>query len=149
MPNASRRDRDERPKAVNRHRWVFEPLEELPGFVERRMFGALAGYLNGLLVLVLCDSEEPWRGVMVPAERENHAALIAAFPVLSPHPILGKWLYLPESASSFERDAQKVVERIRQFDPLIGTVPVRKTPKVRVRANSSPKARRGKLRGNQ
>jgi hypothetical protein len=146
MPNASRRDRDERPKAVNRHRWVFEPLEDLPGFVERRMFGALAGYLNGLLVLVLCDGEEPWRGVMVPAERENHAALIAAFPVLSPHPILGKWLYLPEACATFERDAEQIVARIRRLDPLIGTVPVRKKRKARVRTKSSAEASPPKLR---
>ena len=126
-------------RRVNRHRWLFESLEDLPGFVEKRMFGALAGYLNDLLVLVLCDSDEPWRGVMVPAERENHAALIAAFPALSPHPILGKWLYLPEAAATFERDAEQIVERIHRLDPLIGTVPVRKQAKKKKRLKSGRK----------
>lgn len=91
------------------------------------MFGALAGYFNGLLVLVLCDNdEEPWRGVLVPTERESHAALIAEFPAISSHAVLGKWLYLPERASSFESDAQRIVERIRRLDPRIGVIPERK-----------------------
>lgn len=116
-------------KRINRHRWVFEPLEDLPTFEERRMFGSLAAYLNGLLVLVLSDAEEPWRGVLVPTERESHAALIAEFSSLVPHPILPKWLYLPESAPSFERDAQRLVQRIRLLDPRIGVVPEKRRPK--------------------
>jgi hypothetical protein len=116
-------------RKANRHRWLFDALEEFSTFEERRMFGSLAGYFNGLLVLVLCDSDEPWRGVMVPAEKDVHASIIAEFPVLAPHPILGKWLYLPESTTSFERDAQKIVERIRRLDPRFGTVPLRKKPR--------------------
>jgi len=117
-------------KKANRHRWLFETLEGQPTFEERRMFGSLAGYFNGLLVLVLCDdNEEPWRGVLVPTERDSHAALIAEFPALASHPVLGKWLYLPESAASFERDAEKIVERIRRLDPRIGIIPERKRAK--------------------
>lgn len=101
------------------------------------MFGALAGYFNGLLVLVLCDNEEPWRGVLVPTERASHAALIAEFPVLASHSVLGKWLYLPESAASFERDAQKIVERIRRLDPRIGVVPERKRAKTASRKKTT------------
>ena len=118
-------------KKINRHRWLFEPLEDLPGFESRKMFGSLAAYFNGLLVLVLADGDEPWRGVLVPTEHESHAALIAEFPALVPHPVLGKWLYLPESAASFERDAQKLVERIRHLDARIGVLPEKKRPKLR------------------
>jgi hypothetical protein len=132
-------------KKINRHRWLFEPLEGQPMFAERRMFGSLAAYFNGLLVLVLCDSEEPWRGVLVPTERESHPALLAEFPALAPHPILGKWLYLPESAASFERDAQKIVERIRRLDPRFGVVPERKRAKRAV--SSSPRSPRGNKGG--
>jgi len=133
-------------KRVNRHRWLFEPLEGLPTFVERRMFGALAGYFNGLLVLVLSDNdEEPWRGVLVPTERESHAALIAEFPALVSHPVLGKWLYLPESAGSFERDAQRLVQRIRHLDPRIGVLPEKERPaKPRAAKKQAPKTRRSK-----
>jgi len=107
----------------NRHLWLLEPLIELPGCEVRMMFGAQSCYFNGLLVLVLADKQEPWRGVLVPAERENHAAITRDFPLLAPHPVLPKWLYLPESAPSFERDAQAIVERIRRLDPLFGVVP--------------------------
>lgn len=118
----------DRPKRVNRHRWLFEPLEEEPRFVARPMFGCLAAYFNGLLTLMLADGEEPWRGVLVATERTAHAELVRAFPALAPHPILPKWLYLPESAASFERDAQALVERVRRLDPLIGVVPERDRP---------------------
>jgi hypothetical protein len=55
--------------------------------------------------------------------------LIAEFPSLASHPILGKWLYLPEATATFERDAQKIVERIRRLDPRFGVVPERRRPK--------------------
>jgi hypothetical protein len=74
-------------------------------------------------VLCLADRKEPWRGVLVPMERENHIALIAARPSLAPHPVLPKWLYLSETADAFEADAQWLVARIRARDPRIGIVP--------------------------
>lgn len=128
-------------KHVNRHRWLFEALEDLPTFQERRMFGSLAGYFNGLLVLALCDGEEPWRGVLVPTERDSHPALLAEFPALAPHPVLGKWLYLPEAAASFERDAQSIIERIRRLDPRIGVLPERKRAKAKPQAKSQAKTK--------
>jgi hypothetical protein len=118
-------------KKANRHRWLFERLEDQPTFEARKMFGALAAYFNGMLVLVLADGDEPWRGVLVPTERESHAALMAEFPALASHPVLGKWLYLPESATSFERDAEKLVECIRRLDARIGVLPEKKRPKKR------------------
>jgi hypothetical protein len=84
-----------------------------------------------MLVLVLADGDEPWRGVLVPTERESHAALMAEFPALASHPVLGKWLYLPESATSFERDAEKLVECVRRLDARIGVLPEKKRPKKR------------------
>ena len=93
------------------------------------MFGAQACYFNDLLVLVLSDSEEPWRGVLVPCEREQHAAIMREFPALRPHTILPKWLYLPESAPTFERDAERIVRRIQELDARFGIVPPAKRKK--------------------
>lgn len=87
------------------------------------MFGAQACYLNDLLVLVLSDSEEPWRGVLVPCEREQHSAIQREFPALAPHPVLPKWLYLPEASTHFERDAEAIVIRIRRLDARFGIIP--------------------------
>ena len=65
-------------------------------------------------------------------EREpfiGQAALQADFPELTPHPILPKWLYLAESADSFERSAARLVALARRRDPRIGVVPRPKKPR--------------------
>lgn len=133
--------RTARPRRPNRHSWILEPLEENPVYMTRPMFGCLAAYFGGRLVLVLADKEEPWRGVLLPVERDAHARLTAAFPALRPHPVLPKWLYLAESTPAFEADAGRLVERIRQHDPLIGVLPVpRQTTKNRrSRTRKSPR----------
>lgn len=126
-------------RPVNRHLWLLDELRDLPTCEVRRMFGAQSCYLNELLVLVLSDKEEPWRGVLVPCEREHHAAIMREFPSLAPHPVLPKWLYLPESALSFERDAQAIVACIRRLDARFGIVPPRKRGRPAAR---SPRAAR-------
>ncbi len=96
-------------KSINRHLWVIEPLADDPTLLVRPMFGGKAVYLRGRFILFLADKEEPWRGVLVPTERDHQPSLIADLPSLSPHPVLPKWLYLPEAADSFEADAQWLV----------------------------------------
>lgn len=110
-------------KPANRHLWLIEPLESDPAYLLKSMFGTKTVYLEGRLVLCLADKGEPWRGVLVPMEREHHDAVIADFPALAPHPILPEWLYLPETADSFETDAQSLVRRIKQRDLRIGIIP--------------------------
>src|SRR4051812_47385992 len=84
--------------AIHPHQWLWEPLESDSTFVLRTMFGAKAVYLGGKMMLCFSASEEPWRGLLVCTERTQHDALRAEFPVLAPHAILPKWLYLPEAA---------------------------------------------------
>lgn len=110
-------------KPVHRHLWLIEPLEREPTLLVKAMFGGKAVYLHGRLVLYLAAKTEPWRGVLVPMERAQHAALQRDFPALAPHPVLPKWLYLPESAETFEADAARLVTLIRARDPRIGIVP--------------------------
>ncbi len=117
-----------RAKPVHPHQWLWEPLETEPSFVLRAMFGAKAVYLDGKLMLCFCASEEPWRGLLVCTDRDRQAALQADFPALAPHPILPKWLYLPESADAFERSAPRLVALVRRRDPRIGVVPQPKKP---------------------
>ena len=112
-----------RARPVHRHAWLWEPLESEPTFVLRSMFGAKAAYLDGRLMLCFCASEEPWCGVLVCTDRTQHAALRAEFPELAPHPILPKWLYLPEAADTFERAATRLVRLARQRDPRLGVTP--------------------------
>ena len=118
-------------RRVHPYQWLWEPLETDPTFLVRPMFGGRAVYLDGKLMLYFSAGEEPWRGVLVCTERAHHAALLAEFSVLSPHPILPKWLYLPESADRFESVAERLVTLTRRRDPRLGVNP---QPRKRKRA---------------
>ncbi len=112
-----------RAKTVHPLAWVLDPLEGESSLVVRPMFSCRAVYLRGRMVLCLAPKAEPWRGVLVPTERAHQAALVAECPALRPHDVLPKWLYLPEAAASFERDAAWLVARARGGDPRIGIEP--------------------------
>jgi hypothetical protein len=86
------------------------------------MFGTKVAYLDGKLTLCFAAKEEPWRGILVCTERAHHPSLVASFPVMAPHPVLGKWLYLPEDADAFEQVGSQLVELVRRRDPRIGVV---------------------------
>jgi hypothetical protein len=107
---------------VHRHAWVWESLETDPGFVLGSMFGIKVAYLDGRLMLCFAEKSEPWRGVLVCTDRDRQGALIAQFPSLEPHPVLPKWLYLPESSDTFERDALKLAALAKARDPRIGVL---------------------------
>lgn len=108
--------------------WLAEPLEEEPSFVQRAMFGCQACYLDGRLVLVLAMRPKgPWRGVLVPTDRERRPAILAEFPALKPHPVLPKWLYLPEAMDEFEEIGMEIVERILAGDERFGVEPGEKS----------------------
>ncbi len=109
--------------------WLAEPLEDEPSLIRKPMFGALAYYLRGRLVLVLSDREPPWSGVLLPTEKEYHNKLMDEFPALAPHPILGKWLYLPVDSEDFESIAADIVQAILEGDPRIGVEPKPKKKK--------------------
>lgn len=111
------------PRPVHPHAWLWEPLEAEPTFVLRAMFGAKAAYLGGRLMLCFCAGDEPWRGVLVCTDRAHHPALQGEFPELAPHPVLAKWLYLPETADRFERAAAQLVALARHRDPRLGVIP--------------------------
>ena len=109
-----------RAKVVHPYAWLWEPLELEASFVLRAMFGAKAVYLDGKLLLCFMAKTEPWRGVFVCTDQREHASLMSEFPALSPHSVLPKWLYLPESADFFERDAERLVQLVRRRDMRIG-----------------------------
>jgi hypothetical protein len=92
-------------------------------FVLSSMFGTRVVYLDGRLMLCFAAKVDPWRGVLVCTEREQHAALVAQFPSLVPHSILPKWLYLADSANDFEGVAERLVALAGERDPRIGIDP--------------------------
>lgn len=125
-------------KSVHPYAWLWEPLEDDPTFVLRSMFGTKAAYVAGRLSLCFSAQSEPWRGVLVCTDRPHHESLMREFPALAPHPILPKWLYLPDAAASFEPTAQRLVKLARQRDPRIGVESPasrdKKRPRSRVRS---------------
>ena len=128
----SRRATDIRPKAVKvEHplQWLADPVVDEPSFVLKSWFGGRTIMLHGLHCLFLTAQGEPWQGVLVCTFHEHHESLRAEFPALAPHPILGKWLYLPETAETFERDAKRLVQLAQARDPRIGIPPSPKKKK--------------------
>ena len=103
--------------------WVAEPFWDEPDYIEKPMFGSVACYLHGRLVLVLAARGEPWQGLLVPTERQHQASIVAQHPALAPHPVLGKWLYLPEAHDEFEEVATELVRKILVEDPRLGVEP--------------------------
>ncbi|MET0262960.1 MAG: hypothetical protein ABW223_08690 [Rariglobus sp.] len=126
-----------RPKAVKAEhplQWLAEPLLNEPSFVLKSWFGGRTFMLHGMHTLFLSTQGEPWQGVLVCTFHEHHESLLAEFPALVKHPILGKWLYLSENAETFERDAKKLVKLAQSRDPRIGIPPSntkKKTKRVR------------------
>ena len=112
-----------RARRVHAHAWIWEPLEEEPGFQLRSMFGTKAVYLEGKLLFCFADKREPWSGMLVATSREHHGALVAEIPALRPHPVLPKWLYLSAEADCFEAAARRLVRLAGRGDARLGVVP--------------------------
>jgi hypothetical protein len=121
-------------KTKNSLLWLFEPLEEDPRFVQRRLFSFESAYLDGRLYLAVANGKEPWNGLLVCTSHEHHAALKNDFPQLVSHRILGKWLYLSQSDPEFETVAIELVALARRRDPRLG-VESEPRPAARVRKN--------------
>ena len=116
---------DLRPRLKGAHPlvWVFEALENDPGYELRRMFNLRAAYLDGLIYLAVAQGEEPWNGLVVCTSHDCHADLQRDFPELVAHAVLGKWLYLSQNHPEFESTAQKLARAALERDPRLGVEP--------------------------
>ena len=110
-------------KAEHPLQWLAEAVSDEPTFVLKAWFGGRTIMLHGMHKLFLSTQGEPWQGVLVCTFHEHQESLLAEFPALIKHPVLGKWLYLPETAETFERDAKKLVQLAKARDPRIGILP--------------------------
>ena len=135
-----RRVTDIQPRKTKREHpleWLAESVQLEPTFVFKAWFGGRSIMLHGKHQLFLTTQGEPWQGVLVCTSHEHQPSLLAEFPALKKHPILGKWLYLPDTAETFERDALLLVQLARAKDPRLGVAPAprkkRKQEKIRVR----------------
>jgi hypothetical protein len=113
----------EKVKKKNSLLWLFEPLENDPGFFQRRLFSFDAAYLDGRLYIAVKDGKPPWEGLLACTSREHHAALLSEFPQLRPHTVLGKWLYISQSHREFESVAVEIVSLALKRDRRLGVDP--------------------------
>ncbi|WP_413574613.1 TfoX/Sxy family DNA transformation protein [Bdellovibrio sp. HCB290] len=84
-------------------KWIENLLPE-EGYRRKSMFGGFAYYLDEKIVLITFEAgnKTNWNGCMFPVEHQNQAKALDQFPILTPHPILPKWLYLPIETEGFE-----------------------------------------------
>jgi hypothetical protein len=112
-------------------RWIVESIEEERSYFEKTMFGCLAVYLHGRLSLLLSSGEEPWSGLLIPTCHQFHDSILQEFGDVVSHPVLKKWLYLPEAVENFETVAGDIVETIRMNDPRFGVEPRERSKRVK------------------
>jgi len=74
-------------------------------------------------MLVLCSGEEPWNGVLIATKHEFHDSIRDNFDGVVQHPVLKKWLYLPEASEDFETVASNIVEAIMMNNQRFGVEP--------------------------
>ena len=110
------------PKAKKKNSllWLFEPIESDPGFFQRKLFSFDAAYLDNRLYVAVKDGNEPWDGLLVCTATQHHAALCSEFPQLTPHPVVGKWLYVSQSHPEFESIAPEILSLVLHRDPRLG-----------------------------
>jgi len=114
--------------------WIFESFEDHPSFFTKRMFGGLAVYLFGRMMMVLVEPTRTgrwkWHGVLICTEHAHHPGIIKEFPQLTPHDILKKWLYIDSRHEDFEPTMERVAKAIARDDQRFGIHPEPRIAKV-------------------
>ena len=120
--------------------WIFEPFEEHPTFFTKRMFGGLAAYLFGRLMLILVEPTKTgrwrWHGVLIGTDHERQPAIVKEFPAVGPHDVLRKWLYIDSRHDDFESTMERVAKAVARGDPRFGVLPAAGKRKARPRRSA-------------
>jgi len=107
--------------------WIFEPFERHATFFTKRMFGGLAVYLFDRQMLVLVEPTKTgrwrWHGGLVWTDFERQPSIRADFPMLAPHAVLKKWLWIDSTHDEFEQTMAGIAQEIARDDPRFGIVP--------------------------
>jgi hypothetical protein len=107
--------------------WIFEVFEDHRSFSTKRMFGGLAVYLFGRMMMVLVEPARTgrwkWHGVLICTEHVQQPAIIEEFPALAPHNVLRKWLYIDSRHEDFELTMERIAKAIARGDQRFGIRP--------------------------
>ncbi|MFZ4402746.1 MAG: TfoX/Sxy family DNA transformation protein [Pseudobdellovibrionaceae bacterium] len=145
-------------KTLTQMQWIEELLPK--GVIKKPMFGGFGYYLDERIIFALFESSgdrvyknktfdfEIWNGCLFPTERLYHAEIQNQFSFLIIHPILTKWLYLPQETEDFESCVEDVLIQLRKRSKLFGVVPKAKKSKFdpNPRKNADNKIMGGKSR---
>jgi hypothetical protein len=128
----------------------FEDLSEQESFYFKKFFRGLSIYVFGKVVACLSDRPEDrtfrrkkykfdiWNGCLIPTNREHHLELLKQIKGTLVHPVITKWLYLPQSSEHFESSMIQLVEMIKRRNILIGIEPElrsKKPKKIKLSSN--------------
>ena len=107
--------------------WILEAFTGRSSFFTKRMFGGLAAYLHGRLMLVIVEPTKTgrwkWHGVLIGTDHKHHVSIRADFPALVPHGFLRKWLYVDSTHEDFQSTMEAVARRMASNDGRFGVVP--------------------------
>jgi hypothetical protein len=107
--------------------WILEAFEELPSLFSKRMFGGLAVYLFGRMMMVLMEPTKTgrwkWHGILICTDHSQHTAIIDDFPALAPHTVLKKWLYIDSHHDDFEPTMERIAKAMARDDQRFGIHP--------------------------
>jgi hypothetical protein len=107
--------------------WILDAFDGRPSFFTKRMFGGLAAYLHERQMLVLVEPTKTgrwkWHGVLICTAHEHQPSIRAEFPALTPHAVLGKWLYIDSKHDVFEPTMEAVAKRMAMNDERFGIAP--------------------------
>ncbi len=107
--------------------WLFAFFAKHPTFFKKRMFGGVAAYVHGRQMLVLVEPTKTgrwkWHGVLVCTDHARQPAIVAEFPQLAPHDVLGKWLFIDSRHDEFEPTMERVAAAIARNDSRFGIAP--------------------------
>ena len=114
-------------KKIFDNEWIFQAFEDHASFFTKRIFGGLAAYLFGRMMMILVEPTKTgrwkWHGVLLCTEHAQQPAILAEFPQLAPHDILKKWLYIDSRHDDFEPVMERIAEVIARDDRRFGIVP--------------------------
>jgi len=126
----------------------FEDLADHDSFYFKKFFGGLSIYVFGKMVAFVCEKPERktfrdqkfktevWNGCLIPSTRDNHAALLKLLKGAVIHPVIGKWLYLPQKSEFFEDSMIQLIEMIQRKNTLVGIEPELKIKKSKSKSKS-------------
>ncbi len=126
----------------------FEELSDDDSFYFKKFFGGLSIYVYGKMVAFLCEQPDKktfrgkkfkvavWDGCLIPSVREDHNQLLKLIKGTCVHPVISKWLYLPQKSEHFENSMIQLAELIQRKNKLIGIEPEIKIKKSKTKSKS-------------